>query len=58
MLKKYMAGMGITQDLQKSPNTLFIVNQNTNAPLRKVDQDTIPIIDIPLTISDTMRQGN
>ncbi|KAH0792431.1 Coiled-coil domain-containing protein [Histomonas meleagridis] len=57
MLKKYMAGMGISPDLMNKPNTLFIVNQNTNAPLRRVDQEAIPKIDAGLTIGANKLQG-
>ncbi|OHT00608.1 hypothetical protein TRFO_32727 [Tritrichomonas foetus] len=56
MLKKYMGGMAVSKDLMDRPNTLFIVNQNTNAPLRKVDQDAIPKIDAAITIHENMLQ--
>jgi hypothetical protein len=56
MMRKYMGGMGISQDLQNRPNTLFIVNQNTNAPLRRVDQDRIPKIDAKQTVEENILQ--
>jgi hypothetical protein len=57
MMKKYMGGMGVSQDLQEKPNTLFILNQLTNAPMRKVDQDSIPKIDANLVIASNQLQG-
>jgi hypothetical protein len=57
MVKKYMGGMAISQDLQNRPNTLFIVNQMTNAPMRKVQQDFIPKIDANLTVAADQLQG-
>jgi hypothetical protein len=57
MIKKYMGGMGISQDLQNRPNTLFIVNQTTNAPMRKVQQDFIPKIEANLTVAADQLQG-
>lgn len=56
MLKKYMAGTAVSTDMMSKPNTLFIVNQNTNAPLRKVDQGTIPKIDAAMTLADNTLQ--
>lgn len=56
MLSKYMSGMGISKNLMNSPNTLFIVNQNTNAPLRKVEQGNIPKIDASMTLADNRLQ--
>jgi len=57
MLRKYISGMGVSQETLSQPNTLFILNQNTNAPLRKVDQESIPKIDANLTISENKLQG-
>jgi hypothetical protein len=57
MLKRYMGGTGITKDLTERPNTLFIVNQETNAPFRKIDQDIIPVIDAKLTVDANKLQG-
>ena len=57
MLKKYMSGMGLTQDFNDHPNTLFIVNQSTNAPMRKTDTKDIAIVDAPLTIAANQLQG-
>jgi hypothetical protein len=57
MLKRYMSGTGITKDLTEHPNTLFIVNQETNAPFRKIEQDTIPVIDAKLTVDANKLQG-
>lgn len=57
MLSKYMSGMGVTPGLMSNPNTLVIVNQNTNAPLRKVDQDNIPEISAKLTVDANKLQG-
>jgi hypothetical protein len=57
MMKKYMGGMGVSQDLQNKPNTLFIVNQYTNAPMMKVEQDLIPQIDANLVIAANQLQG-
>jgi hypothetical protein len=45
MMKKFMGGMGVNQGIISKPNTFFIVNQRRNAPMRRVDQDGIPIID-------------
>ena len=56
MLKKYMSGMAVSKDLMNKPNTLFIVNQNTNAPLRKVDQEAIPKIDAQMTLYENNLQ--
>jgi hypothetical protein len=57
MMKRYMGGMGVSQDLQNKPNTLFIVNQSTNAPMMKVDQDLIPKIDANLVVAANKLQG-
>lgn len=57
MVKKYMAGTAISQDLMESPNTLFIVNQDTNAPMRIIDQEQIPIIEANLTLQANHLQG-
>lgn len=57
MLRKHISGLGISHDLMDKPNTLFIVNQNTNAPMRKVAQNGIPKIDANLTIADNKLQG-
>jgi hypothetical protein len=57
MMRKYMGGMGVSPELQDRPNTLFIVNQSTNAPMRKVDQDFIPKIDANLTVAANHLQG-
>jgi hypothetical protein len=57
MLKKYVSGMGVSATLTDQPNTLFIVNQNTNAPMRKVEQDTIPQIDAGLTVAAIQLHG-
>lgn len=57
MMKNYMEGMAVNGAVMNKPNTLFIVNQRTNAPLRKVDQDNIPVIDAGLTIGANKLQG-
>jgi chromosome segregation ATPase len=57
MMKRFMGGMGVSQNIISKPNTLFIVNQSTNAPMRRVDQDGIPIIDGNLTIAANQLQG-
>jgi broad specificity phosphatase PhoE len=57
MLKKYMNGTAIGQDLMDHPNTLFIVNQDTNAPLRRVERDLIPVVDAKLTVDAIKLQG-
>jgi hypothetical protein len=57
MLKRYMGGTAITKDLMEHPNTLFIVNQETNAPLQKITQDIIPVIDAKLTVDANKLQG-
>ena len=57
MVRKYMSGTAISKDLMENPNTLFIVNQETNAPLRKVDQDVIPVIEANLTLQANKLQG-
>ena len=57
MMKNYMEGMAVNSAVMNKPNTLFIVNQNTNAPLRKYDQDTIPMIDAAFTLSANKMQG-
>jgi len=57
MMKNYMDGMTVSQEIMNKQNTLFIVNQKTNAPLRKVEQESIPIVDAVLTINDIKHQG-
>jgi hypothetical protein len=57
MLRKYMTGTGVSKDLMEHPNTLFIVNQETNAPLRRVDHDHIPVVDAKLTVDAIKLQG-
>jgi hypothetical protein len=57
MLKKYIGGMGVSATTIDRPNTLFIVNQITNAPMRKVEQKTIPQIDAAMTIASVQLQG-
>jgi hypothetical protein len=57
MMRRYMSGMGVSPELQQKPNTLFIVNQSTNAPMRRVEQDGIPIVDANLTIAANQLQG-
>ncbi|EAX82996.1 hypothetical protein TVAG_330860 [Trichomonas vaginalis G3] len=57
MMKNYMEGMAVNETTMSKDNTLFIVNQRTNAPLRKVDQDGIPIIDAALTVGADKLQG-
>jgi len=56
MLNKYMSGVGIDPDLQSKPNTLFVVNQNTNAARGHYDASSIPVVDAPLTIASTRMQ--
>jgi hypothetical protein len=57
MMKRYMGGMGVSQSIMTKPNTLFIVNQSTNAPMRRVQQDGIPIVDANLTVAANQLQG-
>jgi hypothetical protein len=57
MVRRYMSGTAIAKDLQDKPNTLFIVNQETNAPNRRVDQELIPVVDAGLTIKANKLQG-
>jgi hypothetical protein len=57
MLKRYMGGTGISRDLMDRPNTLFIINQETNAPMRRVEQDIIPVVDAKLTVDANKLQG-
>jgi hypothetical protein len=57
MMKKYMGGMGIAQTLMSKPNTLFIVNQTTNALVRRMEPSPIPKIDANLVIADNELQG-
>jgi hypothetical protein len=57
MLKRYMSGTGVTKDLTDHPNTLFIINQQTNAPMRRVDRGVIPVVDANLTIEANKLQG-
>jgi hypothetical protein len=57
MMKKYMGGMGISQNLMSKPNTLFIVNQTTNALVRRVEPAPIPKIDANLVIESNHLQG-
>lgn len=58
MVKRYMGGTGITTDLMERPNTLFIVNQETNAPKRKFESDDpIPVIEAALTLEANKLQG-
>ena len=57
MMTKYMDGMGVSPDALSKPNTLFIVNQNTNAPKRRVEQGTIPQIDAQFTLDANALQG-
>ncbi|OHT01985.1 hypothetical protein TRFO_31067 [Tritrichomonas foetus] len=57
ILKKYINGTAISKDLIDKPNTLFIVNQITNAPFKNYDQDDIPIIDADLTLAANRLQG-
>jgi hypothetical protein len=58
MMKRFMGGMSVSQNIISKPNTLFIVNQSTNAPMRRVDQDWIPIIDGNLMIAANQLQGS
>jgi hypothetical protein len=58
MLKKYIGGMGVSATTIDKPNTLFIVNQITNAPMRKVEQGTIPQIDAAMIIASVQLQGH
>lgn len=57
MMKHYMEGMAVNGAVMNKPNTLFILNQRTNAPLRRVDQENIPVIDAQQTIHDNKLQG-
>jgi hypothetical protein len=57
MLERYMSGTGITKDLMDHPNTLLIINQETNAPNKRADRDIIPIIDANLTVEANKLQG-
>jgi len=58
MVRRYMSGTGVTADLMEHPNTLFIVNQDTNAPHGKGEvDDTIPVIDAGLTVKANKLQG-
>ncbi|OHT14822.1 hypothetical protein TRFO_14757 [Tritrichomonas foetus] len=57
MVRKYMSGTAIAKDLMDNPNTLFIVNQETNAPMRHVDQEVIPVIEANLTLQANRLQG-
>lgn len=57
MMKRYMSGMAVTKDWNDRPNTLFIVNQDTNAPMRRVDQEQIPVIEAGMTIAANKLQG-
>jgi hypothetical protein len=58
MIKKYTGGMGISHDLQTRPSTLFIVNQSTNAPMRKVQHDFSPKSDANLTLAANELQNH
>lgn len=57
MMKRYISGMAVTKDWNDRPNTLFIVNQDTNAPMRRVDQEQIPVIEANMTIAANKLQG-
>jgi len=57
MVSRFMDGMGVSKAVIERPNTLFIVNQNTNAPKRKVEQDGIPQIHAGLTVAADHLQG-
>ena len=57
MMKRYISGMAVTKDWNDKPNTLFIVNQDTNAPMRRVDQEQIPVIEANMTIAANKLQG-
>jgi hypothetical protein len=57
MMKKYMGGMGISQNLMSKPNTLFIVNQTTNALVRRLEPSPIPKIDANLVVAANQLQG-
>lgn len=57
LLEKYMNGLGVKEDVLSSPNTLVIVNQNTNAPKGDPVDDVIPVIDGDLTIKANHLQG-
>ena len=57
LLQKYMENLGVREDAVNKPNTIVIVNQNTNAPKSGPPEDTIPTRDVPLVIHQTKLQG-
>lgn len=57
LLQKYMENIGVREDAVNKPNTIVIVNQNTNAPKGGAPDDVIPIRDVPMTIHQTKLQG-
>ena len=57
LVSKYMNGLAVKEDVMNHPNTLVIVNQNTNAPKGEPPEDVIPVVDAPLTIHANQLQG-
>ena len=57
LITKYMNGLAVKDDVLNQPNTLVIVNQNTNAPKGGMVDDVIPIRDVNLTVQAAKLQG-
>jgi myosin heavy subunit len=57
MMRKYLGGMGVSSKVISKPNTLFIVNQTTNALVRRWEPRLIPKTDAHLVVAANMLQG-